>query len=178
MYRLNAEYTPGVSTPTYVIRDAVEADLPAAARLAGALVRHHHACDPRRFAILADPPEPGYERFLRTQLAREDAVVMVAELCDRHGAPNGELVGYALGSIEPRDWMRLLDTAGWVHDLIVAEGARGRGIGAALLRAVIARLRALGAPRIMLMTLHDGHARRLYERAGFRPTMLEMTLDA
>lgn len=166
-----------MSTPRFTVRPAREADLPAAARLAGNLVRHYHARNPRRFAILADPPEPGYERFLRAQLARDDAVVMVAELAGSEGASNGELVGYALGSIEPRDWMLLLDRAGWIHDLIVDARYRRRGIGEALTRAMVARLRQMGAPRVVLLTLHDDAARRLYERIGFRPTLTEMMLD-
>ncbi|WP_437307762.1 GNAT family N-acetyltransferase [Sorangium sp. So ce388] len=52
------------------------------------------------------------------------------------------------------------------------------GTGAILLEAVIARLRALGAPRVVLHTAtQNAAAQRLFERFGFRRTMIEMTLE-
>ena len=58
-----------------------------------------------------------------------------------------------------------------VHDLAVHESARGRGIGRALLAAVKEDAAALGCCRVTLEVYGDNStARRLYERAGFRPT--------
>jgi ribosomal protein S18 acetylase RimI-like enzyme len=59
--------------------------------------------------------------------------------------------------------------AGLLEDLVVAPGARGRGIGRALLRHAIAASRKRGLLRLTLLT--DGgnrRAQRLYARAGFR----------
>jgi GNAT superfamily N-acetyltransferase len=55
-----------------------------------------------------------------------------------------------------------------VHDLAVLPAHRGRGIGAALLRAVEDKARALGCARLTLEVL-DGNARaqRVYANAGF-----------
>ena len=53
--------------------------------------------------------------------------------------------------------------------LAVDPGARGLGVGAALVAACIARTRAAGATALVLCTARlDGPAVRLYERLGFR----------
>ena len=120
--------------------------------------------------------EAGYERFLATQIGREGVVALVAVDAAR-GAD--EVVGYLLGGLEGRDWMQLLDACGKIHDLYVAESARGRGIGRLLLEEAVSRLAAMGAPRVVLTTAWaNDAARRFFERAGFRPTMVEMTREA
>jgi GNAT superfamily N-acetyltransferase len=54
--------------------------------------------------------------------------------------------------------------------LFVADGARGRGVGSALLDAIKAKARDLGCPRVRLDVVDTNRAaRRLYERSGFRP---------
>ncbi|KYF91219.1 acetyltransferase [Sorangium cellulosum] len=155
------------------VRAAVRADMPEVARFAAQLVRLHHALDPHRFLCL-EPLEPGYERWLTRELADPGAAIVVAE----RGGAEPALVGYAYGRREPRDWNSLLDACGALHDLYVDEPARRLGAGALLLEAVIARLRALGAPRVVLHTAtQNAAAQRLFERFGFRRTMIEMTLE-
>jgi GNAT superfamily N-acetyltransferase len=57
---------------------------------------------------------------------------------------------------------------GWVSDLVVREPFRGRGIGRALLAAVIAEWRLRGGHQVMLEVSYDRAAgRALYESAGF-----------
>ncbi|MFH6784698.1 MULTISPECIES: GNAT family N-acetyltransferase [Methylobacterium] len=54
--------------------------------------------------------------------------------------------------------------------LIVAEGARGRGVGSALVQGAEALARRLGAGRIVLeVGVGNEEARALYRRAGFTP---------
>ena len=64
---------------------------------------------------------------------------------------------------------------GWVENLWVDEGCRGRGVGERLLRAAVDDMRAWYAEqgvelrRVVLTTQVDREeARRLYERVGFR----------
>jgi len=65
-----------------------------------------------------------------------------------------------------------------LYDIVVDPEHRGRRVGAALLATVVEKLMALGAPRIVLSTAVRNHsAQRLFEKAGFRPTMLEMTRE-
>jgi ribosomal protein S18 acetylase RimI-like enzyme len=164
--------------PSLTVRAAVRADMPKVARFAAELVRFHHALDPHRFMCF-EPLEPPYERWLTGELASPGAVIIVAE---QHGsAEQGAepaIVGYAYGRLESRDWNNLLDACGALHDIYVAETARRLGAGALLLEAVTARLRALGAPRVVLHTaVQNASAQRLFERLGFRRTMIEMTLE-
>lgn len=160
--------------PAPLIRPARAQDVPAAARLAAQLLRFHHALDPGRFAILADPIEPGYERFLHERIRDPRAVVLTAV---RPAAGAEAVVGYAYGQLEPRDWMRLLEAGGRVHDLIVAEAERGGGVGSALLLELVRRLEGLGAAQIVLDTAAaNAAAQRFFARHGFRPTMIEYTV--
>ncbi len=154
--------------PGPVIRPAEKRDLAQVGELAGALVRMHHAVDPARFLRMDDVAK-GYASWLSRELDRKGAVVLVAESA-------GRIVGYAYGSVEERDWNRLLDEHGVIHDLFVAEGARGAGLGRALVEAIVDALTRLGAPRVVLSTMVGNKAaQRLFRHCGFRPTMLEMT---
>ena len=72
----------------------------------------------------------------------------------------------------------LLESHGALHDVLVAKGARKTGVGEALVREMCARLEALGAPRVLLHTaVQNDAAQALFEKLGFRRTMIEMTRD-
>jgi ribosomal protein S18 acetylase RimI-like enzyme len=159
-------------TSSYAVRPATRADLPGVARLAAQLVRYHHALDPSRY-LLVEPIEDGYARFLGSELESPHAVVLAAEELETH-----EIVGYAYGRLEPRDWNMLLEAHGALHDVLVAPRARRTGLGDQLVRAMCARLEELGAPRVILHTaVQNEGAQALFARAGFRKTMIEMTRD-
>jgi ribosomal protein S18 acetylase RimI-like enzyme len=154
-----------------LIRRAEEGDLAGVARLAAELVVMHHETDPSRFFL---PPrvEEGYARWLSREIARAEAVVLVA-------ARGVDLLGYAYGTLEERDWNLLLDAHGAVHDVFVSAGARRGGVGRSLVDAVVRALETLGAPRIVLSTMVGNvAAQRVFRACGFRPTMIEMTRDA
>jgi ribosomal protein S18 acetylase RimI-like enzyme len=153
------------------IRPATPADLPAIGRLGALLVRTHHDFDPERFIAATPRTADGYAWFLGTQLDKADAVVLVAER-------EGEVVGYTCAGVEGNDWMALRGPAGVLHDIVVDPGERGRGVGGMLLDATLAELRARGAPRVVLSTAERNEpAQRLFARAGFRRTMVEMTRE-
>ena len=159
-------------TPNAVIRPATPADVPAIGRLAVLLVQAHHDFDPNRFLSVTPHTEQGYADYLGTQLGQKRTVVLVAEL-------NGGVCGYAWGAVEGTDYMSLRGPAGVLYDIVVDPEHRGKGIGALLLNAVLEALEALDAPRVVLSTaVRNEMAQRLFARAGFRPTMLEMTREA
>jgi ribosomal protein S18 acetylase RimI-like enzyme len=61
-------------------------------------------------------------------------------------------------------------TRGWIHDVVVDEAARGRGIGEALTQDALRRAREAGVARVSLTSRpHRAAAHRLYERLGFAP---------
>ncbi len=154
-----------------MIRPADKRDLPALGRLGAMLVRGHHAFDEARFMAPAPDIEEGYAWFLGTQLGEPDVVIYVAE-------QDSEVVGYVYAGIEPQSWKELRDPAGFVHDVVVEESARGQGIATQLLEAAATWLEEHGAPRVMLWTAEKNTgARKLFERLGFRRTMIEMTRE-
>lgn len=156
------------------MRAARREDLQTASKLAAALVREHHAYDPLRFMRI-EPLEEGYERFLETQLDRDGIVLLVA-VATR--GSDQKVVGYLLSSLEARDWSDLRDACGKIHDVYVDDSARGRGVATLLIEDAVARMTAMGAPRVVLMAAwRNDRARRLFDRLGFRATMLEMTRE-
>lgn len=159
------------ATADLVIRPAERRDLPALGRLGALLLRAHHAFDNRRFVVPGEDPEGSYAWFLGTRLSGEREVVLVAEL-------DGEVVGYVYAGVEPMSWKELRNEAGFIHDLVVDESGRGSGVGTALLDEGIDWLRGHGASSVMLWTAQQNDvAQRLFARRGFRPTMIEMTLE-
>jgi GNAT superfamily N-acetyltransferase len=63
--------------------------------------------------------------------------------------------------------------AALLEDVIVLPGHRGRGIGSALLRHVLAEARKQGALRVTLLTdAQNERAKALYAKLGFRPSSM------
>ena len=158
-------------TAVVTIRPATRTDSPAVGRLGALLVRAHHEFDPGRFIAATSRTEGGYAAFLQTQLEDPDIVILVAE-------QDGEVIGYAYAGVEGRDYMSLRGPAGVLHDIVVDPAHRGNGVGQKLLDAALAELEARGAPQVVLWTAEGNEsAQRLFARAGFRRTMLEMTRE-
>jgi ribosomal protein S18 acetylase RimI-like enzyme len=173
-----------VSDDTFTVRPMTAADLPAAARLAGKLVRMHYELDPLRYLHLPHP-EAGYARYFAGELKSDRVVLLVAERTSgprpqQPGQDSGvAIVGYAYGRMEPRSYNELLDTCGKLHDVLVDESARGHGLGEKLVSEVVRGLTERGAPRVVLLTaVQNEAAQHLFKKLGFRTTMLEMTREA
>ena len=162
---------PLSETPPLTVRPAAPADMRVVGRLGALLVRTHHDFDPARFIAATPRTEQGYASFLRSQLEAPDVVVLVAER-------DGEVLGYTYAGVEGFDYMSLRGPAGVLYDIVVDPAHRGHGVGRTLLDATIAALEARGAPRVVLSTAERNEAaQRLFARAGFRRTMIEMTRE-
>ena len=158
-------------TTDIIIRLARRDDLGALGRFGAVLLRTHHEFDRARFMAPGNDPEGGYAWFLGTQLGTPDARILVAER-------GGAIVGYVYVAIEPQSWKELREACGFIHDVVVDESGRRSGVATLLMEAAIEWLRERGAPRVMLWTAqqNDG-AQRLFDRLGFRRTMVEMTRE-
>lgn len=155
----------------FIVRQAKKTDLPALGRLGAELVTTHYAFDKQRFMAPVEGLEQGYAWFLGTQMKESEAVIFVAER-------DGSIAGYVYAQVEPQSWKELRDEAGFIHDVVVNDSDRHSGIGAALMEAAIAWFRERGVPRVILWTAYpNSGAQRLFERLGFRPTMIEMTRE-
>lgn len=161
----------GAARGTVTIRPARADDAPSLGRLGALLVRTHHEFDSRRFIAATARTEQGYGGFLSSQIAEPDVIVLVAE-------HEGMVIGYTYSGVEGFDYMSLRGPAGVLHDIVVDPSQRGRGVGRLLLDSTLAALEARGVPRVVLMTAERNEAaQRLFARAGFRPTMVEMTRE-
>jgi ribosomal protein S18 acetylase RimI-like enzyme len=153
------------------IRPATPTDLTAIGRLGALLVRTHHDFDPERFMAVTSRTAHGYGSFLGTQLDEPNIVILVAER-------DGEVIGYTYAGVEGTDYMSLRGPAGVLYDIVVDPAHRKQGVGRMLLDATLEALKARGAPRVVLSTAErNAAAQRLFDRAGFRRTMIEMTRE-
>ena len=154
-----------------IVRKATSRDMPAVGRLGALLIRTHNQFDPARFIPATADSADGYAWFLGTQLRRRDAAVFVAEA-------NGHVIGYTYVTVEGEDWMSLRGPAGVLHDIVTDPEHRGRGAGRMLLDAALAFVKAHGVAQVVLYTAEGNEtAHRMFERAGFRRTMIEMTRE-
>jgi len=143
----------------------------AIGRLGALLVREHHDFDPQRFIPATSRTESQYGWYLGTQLEEPNIVILVAER-------DGEVVGYTYSGVEGTDYMSLRGPAGVMYDIVVDPDHRQQGIGRMLVEATLEALKSKGAPRVVLSTAEqNAAAQRLFDRAGFRRTMIEMTRE-
>jgi ribosomal protein S18 acetylase RimI-like enzyme len=153
------------------IRRASVDDSQVLGRLGALLLRAHYGFDTKRFMAPGRNPEAGYGSFLVSQLADDDVAVFVAER-------DGAVVGYIYAGLEPRSWKELREACGFVHDIAVHEEGRRLGVATGLMEAAMEWLRSRGAPRVVLWSADRNEAaQRLFERLGFRTTMVEMTKE-
>jgi len=154
-----------------IIRPATESDAPSLGRLGGLLMETHYGFDQKRFMAPHPNTAEGYAWFLNSHLKDEDALILVAER-------EGTIVGYVYAGLEPRSWKELREPAGFIHDVAVDESSRRSGVAQLLLEAAIEWLRKQDVPRVLLWTAeHNQTAQRLFDRLGFRRTMIEMTRE-
>ena len=154
------------------IRAATADDVPTLGRLGALLVRLHNELDSKRFIPATPQTADKYAWFLGTQINKRDVFVNVAE-------SDGKVVGYTYAGIEGVDYMALRGPAGALYDIVVDPAYRGNGIGRQLLTTALATLKERGAPRVVLSTAEGNDAaQHLFESAGFRRTMIEMTRES
>jgi ribosomal protein S18 acetylase RimI-like enzyme len=158
-------------TASITVRPAARHDVAAIGRLGALLVRAHYEFDKKRFIAPTSGTARGYGSYLGSLLDDANIVILVADRA-------GEVVGYSYAGVEGMDYMSLRGPAGVIYDILVDPEHRRQGIGRALLEAAIVALKDRGSPRVVLSTAErNTDAQRLFERAGFRRTMIEMTRD-
>lgn len=67
---------------------------------------------------------------------------------------------------------------GYISDIVVSKEYRGQGIGKQLLQVAISHIKHNNAKRIHIGVLLDNsETKEFYEKAGFKPYSMELTLD-
>ncbi|MEA2499174.1 MAG: hypothetical protein QOH26_1579 [Actinomycetota bacterium] len=142
------------------IRDADDSDAPRIADLYVELKEHHGRIQPGNPRYLVERSD----WLAQTKRAIEDAgiVIKVAEL-------GGDVVGFTKLSFAEKPWGLSCE----VNTLVVAEGHRKRGVGAALMEAAASVGREHGCKGIRAdVLLGNDDAVRFYERLGYEATSI------
>ena len=110
--------------------------------------------------LIPHPIDPPYHKVYPPMLGREGlrglGHVVVAEL-------DGRVVGVLAAALSA--WNRRV----WIEGLYVADAARRRGVGRALVESAIGYARRVGSPCLWLETQNTNYgAIQFYRRVGFR----------
>lgn len=112
-------------------------------------------------------------RHLLPQLSSSAIPLSEQELAEIVASPASVLLvarrgGTVVGSLTLALFRVPTGMRAWIEDVVVDEGARGAGIGAALTLAALARARGAGARTVDLTSRPSRQAaNRLYQRLGF-----------
>ena len=152
-----------------LIRQATPGDEQRVAEFAIRLFDQHVEYDPERFSTFANVE--GAARFYRSRFETPDSAVLVAEV-------DGEVVGFAYLERDELNYAELLRDGAWMHDIYVDESARTTGLGKDLIKAAAEAAKRMGAKKLLLtVAAKNAIAQQVFEKAGFRRTMVEMTLN-
>ena len=145
-----------------VVRVARDADRPALIRLMGALNEFEAAIEDNRADASA---AESHLDWVSGEIAAQGGVTLVAE-------EGGSVVGFLSFAFEedPGTFVRPEHRRhALIWDISVDEGARGKGVGRALLEAAEAHTKAAGIREIRLYVLeNNARAQRVYDAAGYR----------
>lgn len=101
-------------------------------------------------------------RWRKARHVDQDIDSAGGELAVAEDQSTGEAVGYVTMKCDPETRI------GWIHNLAVAEGARSRGLGRALLEHAISRFKTEGMTVAKIETLEQNPVgRHLYPSVGF-----------
>lgn len=113
----------------------------------------------------------GYLDFYAETLDEEITAATWARILDpgsfvfaRVAEQSGMLIGFSISVLHEGTWSAAPTC--YLEDLFVAPGARGRGVGRALIQDLVDMGRQAGWARLYWMTRQDNPARKLYDSFG------------
>ncbi|HLP83070.1 MAG TPA: N-acetyltransferase [Phycisphaerales bacterium] len=160
------------AAPSYIIRPATDADVPAVLPMVQAICDMHAAMDPLRYSFIPDITAK-YAQWLPRRIADPGSVLLVAQL-DNEIAP-GELAGFLVAETLDEIPIYLTRRYGFIHDLWVQPAHRRQGIAQELTRECLARFQAMNLTQVRLDTAAaNSSARALFESLGFNASSTQM----
>ncbi len=151
-----------------VIRAAMGSDIAEIVAIWGELAFHHAQLD-EAFAPSVRWQEE-YRQFIRTLIGRDDALAVVA-------VEAGKVVGYGVGRISTLPAFFERRRRGYVHDVVMREAYRRRGIGRRLVGALLDWMRDAGVSLVELtVAVRNEEAVAFWKQLGFATYMHHMKL--
>lgn len=152
-----------------LIRPAAAQDVPDIVAIWGELAYHHARLDPA-FAP-SERWQDEYRQFIRSLLGRDDALAVVA-------VDGGHLAGYGVGRISILPGFFERHRRGYIHDVVIREAFRRRGIGRRLADALLAWMHDEGVSSVELtVAIRNTEAVAFWEQLGFATYMHHMKRD-
>jgi GNAT superfamily N-acetyltransferase len=153
------------------IRAATIEDVPEVLPFVRAICDLHESRDPQRFKVLPDVIER-YASWLPIRAVDPKSVFLVAQ---RDAGDRRTLCGYLVGTVEPEIPIFWIPECGWIHDIWLEPEVRGHGAAEQFMIEAERRFREIGVSQLRLHTgVFNEHARAVFGRAGFRPSVIEM----
>src|SRR5260221_4554052 len=147
---------------------ATTEDVPAVLPMVRKLCELHRGWDPAKYDFV-EGIEEMYRGWLTARASDPRAVFLVADRAGR--GP----VGFLIGTVEREIPIYRLKEYGFVHDLWVEEDYRHEGNARQLVMRAVERFREIGVEQVRLDTAAANEAaRKLFERCGFRVSVIEM----
>lgn len=152
------------------VRPATTDDVEAVLPMVDQIAAMHKQMDPAKYGYLDDVG--GMYRGWLAERAQDDrSVFLVADAGER-------LAGFLIGTVNQEIPIYRLEEYGFIHDLWVEEDYRHEGVARQLVMLAIERFKAIGVEQIRCDTAHaNAVARSLFERCGFRPSVVEMLIE-
>ena len=131
------------------------------------IVRRNHVLKP--FMQMKKDATRRTEKFFIRNIRSRNGIVHVAEM-------DGKLVGYAFSNISKNPPVYRIDETGYISDLYVKRGFRGKRISSMFKDEAMKWFRKKGLKMASLRCNFDNkEARRIYEKWGFRNNFMYMT---
>jgi ribosomal protein S18 acetylase RimI-like enzyme len=150
------------------VRAAKPTDIPAVLPMVRKLCELHRSWDRAKYEFV-DGIEEMYRGWLTARATDPRAVFLVA---DREGVGP---VGFLIGTVEREIPIYRLKEYGFIHDLWVEPDYRNEGLARQLVMLAVERFGDIGVQQVRLDTAGPNDvARKLFERCGFRVSVVEM----
>jgi ribosomal protein S18 acetylase RimI-like enzyme len=143
----------------FIVRPAIEQDVPAMIRLWREMMDFHANLEPRFRPLPPPEGEEAWEKHMREDVwGNEEWCIFVAE-------SEGEVIGQMIGTL--RDEYPVFEPLqyGYVTDVAVDPVARRSGVGRALFEAVKGWFRTHGISHLRLMVAHNNPISQPFWRA-------------